>query len=178
MRITGYNQNINKMYSKNQEPKKVINKIKREPTKEQLLSIQESQKREAEWLKEGGAIVPIDWDAVKEMINLTPEELKLRGEQDREEIKQKFDEEIGEINKEYKDAIENIEKNSEKNEKRTRAQDEDKARKIIKSISRGMTVPPEDLLFAQELFPEEVTSAIKKGKEYFFNLIRNIDVRI
>lgn len=141
-------------------------KIKRDPTEEQLKHIEESQEREKEWLsEENHQLVPIDWDYIKETINLTKEEAELRHQQELEEIDRKFEETMAGHEKEYREAMDKIDRDGAINEDRVQAANLAKAMAIIAEVRSGHMVSPFDMMFAQDVAPEELAQAVEDAKK-------------
>lgn len=164
MRIGGSNINFKDYASTSSKLEKLPRKgkITARPTEDQLEHIRKEQEKEAKALKDNSLLVPIDWDYVKETINLSPEERELRAEQDRKEIYDRHDKEMAEIDAVYNRNMEKIEKLGEEEQKQIDAQNKAKASLIIANVSRGIMVSPMDLMFAKDISPEELQKALQK----------------
>lgn len=164
----GTNIGINKNIEVDSNRYKLKNegKIKRDPTEDQLKSIEESQKKEKEWLSEKNhQLVPIDWDYVKETINLTDEERDLRHEQDLKEIHDHYDKEMAMIQKDYRNEVDKIDAQGEINQKALDGKNMAKAMAIIAEVRSGKLVSPFDMMFAQDIAPEDLAKAIEDAKK-------------
>lgn len=138
--------------------------IKAEPTEEQLKSIEESMAKEKEHLG-NGLIVPIDWDYVKETINLTKEEKELRAAQDRRNTDEQWLKNTAAAEEKWANAMDKIEKRSKENEKTEEAKYRAKALSIASRIAKGDMVSGFDLAFLSEFAPEKLVEAQEKNRQ-------------
>lgn len=138
------------------------NRIKREPTKDQLDHIEKSMKEERAYFN--SSMVPIDWDYVKETINLTKEEKKLRHEQDIAAIYKNYEDKQRALEEKYQKDLEAIRSSSKLEDGLLEEVHKLRADNIAQRISMGLKVSSDEIIFLKEVDPEKYKRAMARAK--------------
>lgn len=140
-------------------------KITREPTSDQLDLINKLRSKEED--KDS-----IDWNYIKDTVNLSREEKLIRYKQDVKEIEEYFNKIARDNEKNYLKEIQDLKDNKKLQDKDGASQV--KAKSILANLSRGVIVSSADKSFAEKIFPGEVGKAARLGEERRKTVIENI----